>query len=233
MAEKNSLLYKAKQHKAFDEKDEIKNRFIIKDIKTYINNHIAAINELPKQKWQYEQQFTFWTKEINIYFNGYIDLLGETHFVDLKNVFGTVKFKPLKKIKKKNYKLNENRFGDYVCSNKSVPEKPFHSDLMQMALYKKMCGKIPALIYVSSQNYKCFTPDNCYELKDKNLEIHFKELIAIQLTWQNKLQYAMGDIGKLAGIIKPDFSNIRKKDFWWETVPVEYIKRFKKVYGCN
>ena len=35
------------------------------------------------------------------------------------------------------------------------------------------------------------------------------------------------------GIIKTDFSNIRKKDFWWETVPVEYIKRFKKVYGCN
>ena len=31
MAEKNSLLYKAKQHKAFDEKDEVKNRFIIKD----------------------------------------------------------------------------------------------------------------------------------------------------------------------------------------------------------
>ena len=217
MAEKNSLLYKAKQHKAFDEKDEAKNQFIIKDIKSYINNHIAAINELPKQKWQYEQQFTFWTKEINIYFNGYIDLLGETHFVDLKNVFGSV------------YKKKDG----YSYRKKLVPEKPFHSDLMQMALYKKMCGKIPALIYVSSQNYKCFTPDNCDELKDKNLEIHFKELIAIQLTWQNKLQYAMGDIGKLAGIIKPDFSNIRKKDFWWETVPVEYIKRFKKVYGCN
>ena len=217
MAEKNSLLYKAKQHKAFDEKDEAKNQFIIKDIKSYINNHIAAINELPKQKWQYEQQFTFWTKEINIYFNGYIDLLGETHFVDLKNVFGGV------------YKKKDG----YSYRKKLVPEKPFHSDLMQMALYKKMCGKIPALIYVSNQNYKCFTPNNCDELKDKNLEIHFKELIAIQLTWQNKLQYAMGDIGKLAGIIKPDFSNIRKKDFWWETVPVEYIKRFKKVYGCN
>ena len=217
MAEKNSLLYKAKQHKAFDEKDEAKNQFIIKDIKSYINNHIAAINELPKQKWQYEQQFTFWTKEINIYFNGYIDLLGETHFVDLKNVFGGV------------YKKKDG----YSYRKKLVPEKPFHSDLMQMALYKKMCGKIPALIYVSNQSYKCFTPNNCDELKDKNLEIHFKELIAIQLTWQNKLQYAMGDIGKLAGIIKPDFSNIRKKDFWWETVPVEYIKRFKKVYGCN
>ena len=167
--------------------------------------------------WQYEQQFTFWTKEINIYFNGYIDLLGETHFVDLKNVFGGV------------YKKKDG----YSYRKKLVPEKPFHSDLMQMALYKKMCGKIPALIYVSNQNYKCFTPNNCDELKDKNLKIHFKELIAIQLTWQNKLQYAMGDIGKLAGIIKPDFSNIRKKDFWWETVPVEYIKRFKKVYGCN
>ena len=134
---------------------------------------------------------------------------------------------------------NDNVFGavrktkkGYSLDSKKVPNRPYHSDLMQMSLYKKMCNKIPALIYASNVDWKCFTPDNCEELQDKNLDIHFKELVTIQKTWQTKLQIANGDVKKLASMIKPDFSNIRKKDFWWETVPAEYIKKFKRVYDC-
>ena len=232
MAKKGSLKYEANLHKAVDEKDKYKNTFVIDSSEKYIQNHLAALDTLPKQNWKYETQYTFWTDEINIYWNGYIDLEGETHFADLKNVFGTVKFSPLKKPLKKNLKSNINRIGDYTYSNKSVPKRPFHSDLMQISLYRKMCNKIPALIYASNIDWICFTPENCEELQDKNLDIYFKELITIQKTWQTKLQIANGDVKKLASMIKPDFSNIRKKDFWWETVPAEYIKKFKRVYDC-
>lgn len=216
MAKKGSLKYEANLHKAVDEKDEAKNRLVVEQAEKFIENHLAAVATLPKQTWKYETQYTFWTDEINIYWNGYIDLEGETHFADLKNVFGAVR-----KTKK-----------GYSLDSKKVPNRPYHSDLMQMSLYKKMCNKIPALIYASNVDWKCFTPDNCEELQDKNLDIHFKELVTIQKTWQTKLQIANGDVKKLASMIKPDFSNIRKKDFWWETVPAEYIKKFKRVYDC-
>ena len=216
MANKDSLNYKATLHQPIDEKDDAKNKLILGCADQYINHHITALATLPKQKWEYEKQYTFWTKEINVYWNGYIDLEGSTHFVDLKNVFGAVR-----KTKK-----------GYSLDSKKVPVKPYHSDLMQMSLYRKMCEKIPVLIYASNADWKCFTPDNCNELKDENLDIHFKELVTIQKTWQNKLQVANGDIKKLAGLIKPDFSNIRKKDFWWETVPPEFIKKFRGIYDC-
>jgi hypothetical protein len=51
-----------------------------------------------------------------------------------------------------------------------------------------------------------------------------------QKIWENKLRYADGDIKKLAGIIKTDFSEIRKDSFWWKGVDAQYIERLTKLY---
>ena len=40
-----------------------------------------------------------------------------------------------------------------------------------------------------------------------------------------------GDLNKLAWLCPPDYSDIRKKSFWWDGVPREYIKRYFKHYA--
>jgi hypothetical protein len=109
--------------------------------------------------------------------------------------------------------------------------KIFSSDLMQMALYSKVLpNHKPCLIYATPEGAMSFTSDNTPEMKPENLHKYYEELITYQKVWENKLAYANGDIKKLAGIIKTDFSSIRKQDFWWNNIPYEYLTRLKKYY---
>ena len=50
------------------------------------------------------------------------------------------------------------------------------------------------------------------------------------MRWQKKLEAADGDLNKLAWLCPPDYSDIRKKSFWWDGVPREYIERYFKHY---
>jgi hypothetical protein len=52
-----------------------------------------------------------------------------------------------------------------------------------------------------------------------------------QQIWEQKLKLANGNPYTLARLIKPDFSDIRKKqDFFWNDIPEEYINRFLNYY---
>ena len=55
----------------------------------------------------------------------YVDLVGQTEFFDIKNVFGT-----LTKTKK-----------GFSYSKRKCPQVPYHSDCMQVALYSKELPK--------------------------------------------------------------------------------------------
>ncbi len=76
--------------KGTDEKDKIKFEHIIKNMGAISSNHLKNIATLPKQKWEDEKEFTHWDSRIATYFLCYVDLIGETHFGDIKNVFGTL-----------------------------------------------------------------------------------------------------------------------------------------------
>jgi hypothetical protein len=73
--------------------------------------------------------------------------------------------------------------------------------------------------------------NNCDDLKPENLKHFLAELVMYQQIWEQKLKMANGDPYALARLIKPDFSDIRKKqDFFWNDVPEEYITRFLNYY---
>lgn len=211
----------------FDEKDKMKFQFGLKYLKDIAKNHIENLKELPKQKWKTEVELTTWTPPVSIYWRMFLDLMGETHINDLKNKFPTPKLAPLK-VKQK--KENPNRIGDWVCTLSKIDPKVFTSDLMQIALYAHATGLKPSLSYASATDRVLFTEDNTPELKQENLKIWLKELMAYELAWEKKLKAANGSLDELMWLCVPDFSDVRKKSFWWVGVPEEYIERYMNFY---
>ncbi len=76
---------------------------IMDNMEDLVNNHLANIDEVGKQKWQSELEYTHWADGIKTYFLAYVDLVGKVDFGDIKNVFGTLtKTKKVIVIPKKN-----------------------------------------------------------------------------------------------------------------------------------
>tara|TARA_R110002020_G_scaffold221759_2_gene429903 strand:+ start:182 stop:1051 length:870 start_codon:yes stop_codon:yes gene_type:complete len=207
--------HKIDNYEAVDTKDELKFGHIVSNLESLVNNHIENINEIGKQKWDAELEYTYWAKGIATYFLSYVDLVGKTHFGDIKNVFGT---------------LTKTKAG-FSYSKRKCPRVPFHSDCLQIALYSKLLPKHkPFLTYASDSDRVVFTEENCVELRKENLEYYYNELIIYQKCWEKKLELANGDIKTLAMLCRPDFSEIRKNSFWWKGIDSTIIERFRACY---
>ena len=212
---------------SFDEADKMKFKFAIKFLKNTAENHLLNFKELPKQKWKTEIEFTTWLPKVNIFWKMFCDAIGEKSVVDIKYKLPTVKFAQLKT---KQTKENPNRIGDWACSHPKLDSRVFTSDLMQMALYSHTTGLKPALSYASATDRILFTEDNCDELKQENLKRHLNELIAYEISWEKKLKAADGSLDELMWLNIPDFSDIRKKSFWWNGIPKEYMEDYLNFY---
>jgi|TARA_R100000482_G_scaffold100143_1_gene43588 hypothetical protein len=211
---KKEIQDKINYYTPYNDKDKKKYEMIIKFAKETANNHLENIKELDDQEWQDELEYTVWTPPVQTYWLCFIDLIGKTDFGDLKNKFGQVR---------------ETKKGLSYTSVK-MPDRPFYSDLMQIALYKKCCPLKPFLSYASHTDRKLFTEKNCEDLKQKNLDKCLKQLMVYEIAWQKKLECADGDINKLAWLCPPDFSDIKKDSFWYQGVPQEYIERYLNYY---
>ena len=198
-----------------DEKDKIKFNYIIENLEPLVQNHLDNINEIPKQDWKAELEYTHWADGIKTYFLSYVDLVGSTNFGDIKNVFGT---------------LTKTKNG-FSYSKKKCPKVPYHSDCLQIALYSKLLPKHkPFLTYASDNDRVIFTPENCVELRTESLQYYYEELVLYQKCWETKLELADGDAKVLAMLCKPDLSEIRKDGFWWKGIDPDIIKRFRSYY---
>ena len=211
---KKEIQDKINYYTPYNDKDKKKYEMIIKFAKETANNHLENIKELDEQEWQDELEYTVWTPPVQTYWLCFIDLIGKTDFGDLKNKFGQVR---------------ETKKGLTYTSVK-MPDRPFYSDLMQIALYKKCCPLKPFLSYASHTDRKLFTEKNCEDLKQKNLDKYLKQLMVYEIAWQKKLECADGDIKKLAWLCPIDYSDIKKDSFWYQGVPQEYIERYLNYY---
>ena len=209
------IQHKITNYDPIDEKDKIKFNYIIENLEPLVQNHLDNINEIPKQDWKAELEYTHWADGIKTYFLSYVDLVGSTNFGDIKNVFGT---------------LTKTKNG-FSYSKKKCPKVPYHSDCLQIALYSKLLPKHkPFLTYASNDDRIIFTPENCVELRTESLQYYYEELVLYQKCWETKLELANGDAKVLAMLCKPDLSEIRKDGFWWKGIDPDIIKRFRSYY---
>ena len=210
-----ALQEKIDSYVGLDQKDKIKFQHIIDNMENLVINHLANIDEVPKQDWKAELEYTHWADGIKTYFLSYVDLVGSTNFGDIKNVFGT---------------LTKTKNG-FSYSKKKCPKVPYHSDCLQIALYSKLLPKHkPFLTYASDSDRVIFTPENCVELRTESLQYYYEELVLYQKCWETKLELANGDAKVLAMLCKPDLSEIRKDGFWWKGIDPDIIKRFRSYY---
>ena len=210
-----ALQEKIDSYVGLDQKDKIKFQHIIDNMENLVINHLANIDEVPKQDWKAELEYTHWADGIKTYFLSYVDLVGSTNFGDIKNVFGT---------------LTKTKNG-FSYSKKKCPKVPYHSDCLQIALYSKLLPKHkPFLTYASNDDRIIFTPENCVELRTESLQYYYEELVLYQKCWETKLELANGDAKVLAMLCKPDLSEIRKDGFWWKGIDPDIIKRFRSYY---
>jgi hypothetical protein len=210
-----------------DKTDEMKFKFAVKFLPQTAQNHLENFKELPKQKWKTEVEFIKWIEPVKIPFRMFCDVVGLKDVVDIKYKLPGVKFAPLKTKQKKE---NPNRIGDWTCSHPKLDARVFTSDLMQIALYSHTTGLKPSLSYASANERILFTEDNCEELKPENLKLWLNELIAYEIAWEKKLKAANGSVTELLWLNIPDFSDIRKKSFWWNSIPKEYMENYLKTY---
>ena len=206
---------KIDEYEPLNEKDKKKFEFIVKEAQKTALNHLANIAELGGQKWQDEQEQVLWTPPVKTYWLMYIDLVSENLLGDLKNKFG-------------NPTLTQKKGWTY--SNVKCPDRPFYSDVQQIALYNKATGLKPFLSYASNCDKKLFTQENCKDLFQENLDKALKELMIYEIDWEKKLELADGDLDTLAWLCCPDFSDIKKKSFWWTGVAQDQIDRLLKYY---
>jgi len=210
-----------------DKTDEMKFKFAVKFLPQTAQNHLENFKELTKQTWKTEVEFIKWIDPVNVPFRMFCDVVGLKDVVDIKYKLPSVKFAPLKT---KQTKENPNRIGDWTCSHPKLDARVFTSDLMQIALYSHTTGLKPSLSYASANERILFTEDNCEELKPENLKIWLNELIAYEIAWEKKLKAANGSVTELLWLNIPDFSDIRKKSFWWNSIPKEYMENYLKTY---
>ena len=206
---------KIDEYEPLNEKDKKKFEFIVKEAQKTALNHLSNIAELGGQKWQDEQEQVLWTPPVKTYWLMYIDLVSKNLLGDLKNKFGTATLTKTK---------------GWTYTNVKCPDRPFYSDVQQISLYQKATGLKPFLSYASNCDYKLFTQDNCEDLKQENLDKALKELMIYEIAWEKKLKLADGDLDTLAWLCCPDFSDIKKKSFWWTGVAQDQIDRLLKHY---
>jgi hypothetical protein len=230
----NNFFTRVKNHKPIDDADGAKNKFVSSYAAGFVQQICLGIDEnIPKQNFIHEPEMTIWVKPIKTYWRLFIDLLGDTHVGDIKSIQGSVKKQVIKTdTKNKKRKTTTKIIDGYSYVKRAVPKRPFFSDLMQISLYAHATEKKPFLIYANHYEYAVFTEENCEQLKPENRKKYLNHLITLQKTWELKLEKA-NDINELALLCKPDFSDIEKGDWFWKSIPDEYIKRLKDVYNVH
>ena len=103
----------------------------------------------------------------------YVDLVGQTEFFDIKNVFGT-----LTKTKK-----------GFSYSKESVLK--FHTTqiVCKLPCISKELPKLkPCLTYASDSDRVVFTPSNCVELRPESLQYYYEELVLYPKVLETKIK---------------------------------------------
>jgi hypothetical protein len=164
---------KINEYEPLDEKDKKKFEFIVKSAQETALNHLNNIAELGGQEWKDEIEQVLWTPPVKTYWLMYIDLVSKDLLGDLKNKFGNATLTKTK---------------GWTYTNVKCPDRPFYSDVQQIALYNKATGLKPFLSYASNCDRKLFTQENCEDLSPENLEKALKELMIYEIAWEKKIR---------------------------------------------
>jgi hypothetical protein len=147
-----------------------------------------------------------------------LPVIGRVDFEDEKNFI---------ELKTKWYKKNRPRKdGSQTFSVPKIDEgyMGWNEHILQVAFYYLATGKKPHLLVVNPENYNIFTPDNCEDLKPKNL----KNLInKMRVVCKRREEIMERHVGKTTWVedIFPDFGH-----FFWKGMG-DHLTNAMRLWG--
>ena len=123
--------------------------------------------------------------------------------------------------------------GSRSFSKAKLPSSPNKIHLQQLSFYavsKSPC--FPALVYLSADGFKIFTPDNCADLEKENLRNYYDQLVQIcirrerMLSRYSHLNDTDAIIRELIADTDPQFSH----PFFWN-IGHQFVKQAKELWS--
>jgi len=172
----------------------------LEQIGDVVENGVGVTRELVIKNPEIERKITFELEGVAVPVLGYVDLIWENNFLEIKT-----------KWRKKN------------GGAAPMPKVPSFNHTLQCAIYWKATGLHPRLLYVRDMNCVLFDSNNCESLTTENMErlLEYARQIAIQR--QNLLRIST-DFDFLKTIIPADWESM-----YWNIDP-EYLVEAKNIW---
>lgn len=196
-------------HEPINELDELKTRQYVEDVVLVIENGVDALKDY-EDTFVAEERVSLQHPELAQEIMGFVDLTGDNSIIEIKtkwNPFGPVK-----------------KDGARSPRQAKLAENPDPSHVRQVAIYWAATGKMPTLVYITTQGAVTFSQDNCVLLSAESLDHHFNQILHNAIVWENLLSIST-DPHVLKYWIQPNWD-----DFRWRFMPNNYLNQAKELW---
>jgi hypothetical protein len=163
---------------------------LIETIKTFFK----AFNEIGLKKQVHcERTIAVKLKSCVLPVIGRIDFEDDNYFLELKTKWG----RKAPKAKKD---------GTTSFYNVKINDKPDPAHLLQVAIYWLATKKKPHLLYITKEDYKIFTPENCEELQPERLNFYINQAQIVAYRRERLMARHNGEHSYFADL-DPDFDH--------------------------
>ena len=204
-----TALNRVNSHEPIDELDELKTRQYVEDIELIIENGVQALSRYEGTQFTPEERVSLRHSELAQEIMGFVDLTSDNMIVEIKTKWNA--FGPPKK--------DGTRSPRQAKIDTITP-----SHVRQVAIYWAATGKMPTLVYITTQGAVTFSQDNCELLGAESLDYHFNQILHNAIVWENLLSIST-DPHVLKYWIQPNWD-----DFRWRFMPNDYLNQAKELW---
>lgn len=198
------------EHKPVSELDDLKRIQYIDDVELLIRNGVDEVEKLGNLRFTAEERISLQHPKLAQEMMGFVDLTGEEILVELKTKWNPLG-QPLKD-------------GSRNFRKVKMPTRPDASHIRQVAIYWAATGKMPYLIYITTEGAVTFSHENCDLLTVESLSHHFNQILHNAIVWENLLSIST-DPQVLKYWCQPSW-----EDFRWRFMPDDYLKQAKELF---
>lgn len=198
------------EHKSISELDDLKRIQYIDDVDAIVRHGVDALAELGDLRFAAEERISLQHPKLAQELMGFVDLTGEEILVELKTKWNPLG-QPLKD-------------GSRNFRKVKMPERPDQSHVRQVAIYWAATGKMPYLVYITTEGSVTFSHENCDLLTVESLSHHFNQILHNAIVWENLLSIST-DPQVLKYWVQPNW-----EDFRWRFMPDDYLQQARELF---
>jgi hypothetical protein len=202
------------KHEPISDLDELKKAQYVDDVEKLIDNGVEELAKLGDITYTSEERIGLYHKALEksgLEIMGFVDLTADDRIVELKT-----KWNPLGPPRKD---------GSRAFRKVKMPTRPDAAHIRQVAVYWAATGKMPYLIYITTEGAVTFSHENCDLMTVESLSRHFNQILHSAVVWENLLSIST-DPKVLAMYIEPSWDDFR----WRLFMPKDYLNQAEELF---